>query len=342
LRLLNREPWNFFMAVFGESDTVAHHFWMFHDPASPRHLPNGPANAIRQIYQRLDQTVGKLIEAAQGATVAVVSDHGFGGAGDGVVHINNWLAGHGHLRFASARENVVKKLALTVTPPSWRGKLFRRFRGMAAGVETRSRFGGIDWLRTRAWSEELNYFPTVRINLRGREPMGQVDPAGYDAYCRALCKELEAWPVIQKAWRRDEIYHGGALENAPDIVLELALENGYSYSCLRSRGGPAFRRMRPDEFVGGKERGMNGNHRLTGIFLFSKPVTAAAASIEDVAPTVLAELGVACPPMDGTPITGVVQDNAPPQQTVQRENAEYSPEQQQVVEDRLRALGYLE
>ena len=29
--LLKKEPWDCFMVLFGESDTVSHHFWMFHD-----------------------------------------------------------------------------------------------------------------------------------------------------------------------------------------------------------------------------------------------------------------------------------------------------------------------
>ena len=31
--LLARERWDCFMLLFGESDTAAHHFWAFHDPA---------------------------------------------------------------------------------------------------------------------------------------------------------------------------------------------------------------------------------------------------------------------------------------------------------------------
>src|SRR5262249_62030842 len=33
---LRREALDLLMVVFGESDTVAHHFWRFHDPGSPR------------------------------------------------------------------------------------------------------------------------------------------------------------------------------------------------------------------------------------------------------------------------------------------------------------------
>ena len=342
VKLLAREPWDFFMVVFSESDTVGHHFWLFHDPDSPRHRP-GPRDAIREVYDRLDAAVGALVEAAgDDVTVAVVSDHGFGGAGTGVVHLNNWLAEQGHLTFAPGGQTPwLKAAALTLAPERWRATLFRRLGGLAAKAEGRSRFGGIDWRRTRAWSEELNYFPSIRVNLAGREPSGQVAPGDYDSFCSALCRQLEAWPPIQKAWRRDELYFGDYTARAPDIVLELALEDGYSHSCLRSRGGPGFRRIAPDEYLGGKERGMNGSHRPEGVLFLSPPGGPPAARIEDVAPTVLAALGVPGPPVDGTPLLGQASAETTAAAAV-REERDYSPAQERVIEERLRRLGYFE
>src|SRR2546430_2460115 len=80
--LLVRERWDAFMVVFGESDTVAHHFWRFHDRRSPRHAPGPFGDAVRHVYEALDAAIGTLLAAAPpDATVAVVSDHGSGGAG---------------------------------------------------------------------------------------------------------------------------------------------------------------------------------------------------------------------------------------------------------------------
>ncbi len=338
-KLLKREAWDFFMLVFGESDTVAHHFWMFHDPDSPRHRP-GKEDAIAQVYERLDVALGKLIETAgEGVTVGVVSDHGFGGAGTGIVHINNWLAEQGLLSFSNANSSFLKKLALTCVPPSLHGTLFRRFRSMAAKAESGSRFGGIDWSATKAWSEELNYFPSVRVNLKGREPDGVVEPNNYDEFCDKLCLKLEKWTPIAKAWRRGDVYSGKYASSAPDIILELAMEDGYSHSCLRSRGGPSFRRLREDEYLGGKERGMNGNHRPNGCLFLSKPVSKAQARIEDIAPTVAACLGVQVPPMDGTSLL-TSEDKGLQPLASDKEETPYSREEEQAIEERLKRLGY--
>jgi predicted AlkP superfamily phosphohydrolase/phosphomutase len=338
--MLSREAWDFFMVVFGESDTVSHHFWMFHDLDSPRHRP-GYGSAIRQVYERLDMAVGNLVDAAgDDVTVGICSDHGFGGAGTGVVHLNNWLAENGYLRFAPARESLLKRIAMTATPQRMRGMLFRTFQNLATRAESHSRFAGIDWDRTAAFSEELNYFPSIRVNLRGREVNGQVAPENYGAFCEELCAQLDAWEPVKKAWRRDELYHGPYVDRAPDIVIELALENGYSHSCLRSRGGPSFRRIGPDEYLGGKERGMNGNHRPAGVLFLSKPTVCGAARLEDIAPTVLAEMGVPAPPMDGTSLLDPPLDGGA--WGLPRESHAYSPAEARVVEQRLRDLGYFE
>jgi predicted AlkP superfamily phosphohydrolase/phosphomutase len=339
-KLMAREPWDFFMLVFGESDTVAHHFWLHHDPNSPRHRP-GHEHAIRRVYERLDAAVGELIRAAgDDVTIGVVSDHGFGGAGTGMVHLNNWLAENRYLTFARGGESLLKKIALRVVPERWRGAVFRRFQGLASRAESRSRFAGIDWSDTTAWSEELNYFPSIRVNLKGREPDGQVDPPDYTEFCDALCRHLEGWAPVRRAWRRDELYEGSYTNRAPDILLEFALEKGYSHSCLRSRGGPSFRRIEAHEHLGGKERGMNGNHRPIGVLFLSQPCAATDSSLLDVAPTVYAAMDVAGPSMDGSSLLGETRERAEEATTPQARV--YTPEEEAAIEARLRNLGYFE
>jgi len=339
--LLGREAWDFAMIVFGESDTVSHHFWMFHDAHSPRHRP-GHEDAIARVYSRLDTAVGRLVAAMGPDTVVgIVSDHGFGGAGTGVVHLNNWLEEAGYLRFEQADSpSRLKQAALRLTPPGWRGALFRRFQGLAGRAESQSRFGGIDWYHTQAWSEELNYFPSIRVNLSGREAQGQVAPNDYDPFCEQLCAHLESWEVVHKAWRRDELYSGESIERAPDIILELALEEGYSPSCLRKRGGPAFRRLEDHEYVGGKERGMNGTHRPTGVFMLSEPATADRTSLYDVAPTVLGAMEVPAPLMDGRSLLAPLKVGESSQYSPDEQL--YDPAEEEQIEGRLRALGYYE
>ncbi len=363
--LLARESLGLLMVVFGESDTVAHHFWRFHDPSSPRYAPSAFAHAIREVYEALDAAIGQVLAAAPAdAVVAVVSDHGSGGAGDRVVHVNRHLADSGLLTFQ--RTNLVGRVAghvraaaLRAVPVAWQGRVLRRAPAAAGRLEGLCRFGGIDWSNTVAYSEELDYHPSVWLNLRGREPEGTVDPAAYGAVRARIIDALEAWyddtgrRVVERVWRREEVYHGPFVEQAPDLLLEFSLVDGYSPSCLRSAGaGPALRRLAPTEHDGGKGRGMNGAHRRHGVFLFAGPGVRPAgvlpaADIVDVLPTLLALAGEPVPAgLDGAPIGGVMTEVPrfgpelvpPPSGAPTR----FSEDETRDLERRLAALGYLE
>ena len=322
--LLARERWDALMVVFGESDTVAHHFWRFHDPRSPRHAPSPFAGAIARVYAALDRALGALLAAAPPDTaVAIVSDHGSGGASDRVVHLNRRLAAGGLLAFRPATRGrvagLVRAAALRGVPPRLQGVLVRRAPAAAGRLEGIYRLAGIDWSRTVAYSEELDYHPSVWLNLRGREPEGMVAPGAYAATRERVAAALATWrdeagrPVVERVWRREELYAGPFVERAPDLVLELALVDGYSRSCLPSAGpGPALRRLAPAEHGGGKGRGMNGAHRPDGLFVLAgagvRPAGALGpADIVDVLPTLLALAGEPVPGgLDGRPIAGAL------------------------------------
>ena len=204
--VLRREAWDCFMVLFGEADTASHHFWMFADPASPRFDPVGGARlggALRDVYRRLDAALGAIVaELPAGATILVASDHGFGGAGTTVLHLNRRLAELGWLRFhrgatafPAAAARAARRLALRTLPRGIQERLVRYAgRGLARRLEGWSRLGAVDMSRTRAFSEELNYAPSVWLNVRGREPLGTIEPgAEYDAALAALSKDLLAW-----------------------------------------------------------------------------------------------------------------------------------------------------
>jgi len=330
--VLRREPWDCFMVLFGEADTAAHHFWMFTDPGSPRFAAEGAARfggALRDVYRRLDDALAAILdEVPAQSTVLVASDHGFGGAGTTVLHLNRWLADEGWLTFRRGPGGITprlargaRRLALTALPRMVQERLVRRTgRGLARRLESWSRFAAIDMAHTRAFSEELNYAPSIWLNVRGRDPAGTVAPGReYDAVAAAIRERLLAWrhpttgaAVVEAVYRRDALYHGPAVAEAPDLVVELALENDYSYACLPTVPGErlSVRRLAPSEHVAGKGGGMNGSHRSQGLWALAgpdvRPGTAADAAIVDVAPTVLHLTGLPVPAwMDGRLLPGV-------------------------------------
>jgi predicted AlkP superfamily phosphohydrolase/phosphomutase len=226
--VLRKESWDCFMVLFGEADTASHHFWMFADPSSPRFDAARAAelgSALRDVYRRLDAALGAIVaELPADATILVASDHGFGGAGTSVLHLNRWLADHGWLAFRRGGRELPARLArgarraaLAFLPRGVQERLVRRGgRDLARRLESWSRFAAIDMGRTRAFSEELNYAPSIWLNVRGRDPEGQVAPgADYDAAVRAAARRAArvAPPetgaaIVARVHRRDEIYDG--------------------------------------------------------------------------------------------------------------------------------------
>ncbi|MEW6206675.1 MAG: alkaline phosphatase family protein [Pseudomonadota bacterium] len=82
LDLLQKEPWDFFMVHFAGLDRIQHELWHILDPEHPlgsareRRAFRGQVLAF---YQRTDESVGKLVQAAGDEyTIIVMSDHGFG------------------------------------------------------------------------------------------------------------------------------------------------------------------------------------------------------------------------------------------------------------------------
>jgi predicted AlkP superfamily phosphohydrolase/phosphomutase len=341
------------MVVFSESDTVGHHYWRDHDPRSPRHDPAASAQrrgAIAAVYERLDAACGRLRAAfGEDALCIVLSDHGMGGAAAHVVHLNRRLEETGLLvRRASAARGpggwdglarAARDAALRWLPASVAQHLFRRARTVAARVESAARMGGFDWDRTRAWSEEANTFPGIWINLRGRESRGCVDPAAYEATRDAVIDALLRWripgsdaPVVAQAVRREQVLQGPYVERAPDIVVELALVDGYGLSLVPTpwQEAPAsVRRLAPDELGGGRGRGMNGTHRRDGIWIDAgADLGPPPSGLAGAALAIAHGMGIAWQPGDDGSRASARRD--------------YSAKEDAVVAERLRALGYLD
>ncbi len=319
-----------FVMVFGESDTVCHHFWHFADPRSPRAEPGlrpELRTAIEQVYTALDSALSEIVQSSRLApTVLLVSDHGFGGAGSTALHLNRFLASHGFLTFGSraalpAVFSSVPATMLPFFPRTLQQWVFRKAGSkMIPRLEGRRRFAGILWQETLAYSEELNYAPAIRINLRGRERGGVVAPEKYEEVRERITAALRAWrdkrtgePVVRRIFRREELIQGPAVEKAPDLLLELHAPGGYSYVVLPSEGKtePVQEEIDSAGSSGAKGRGMHGSHRREGFFVVSgKGISRGAlqnpVQAHQVAGIVLAELGLSLPSWISLPPPGVL------------------------------------
>jgi predicted AlkP superfamily phosphohydrolase/phosphomutase len=365
--LMSGERWDCFMLLFGESDTVSHHFWMFHDEESPRHQSEASARlkgAIEQVYASLDDALGRLMDAADAEHICIVSDHGFGGAGTHALYINRFLEAHGWLTYkgevqvdglgtGSGLASKIRELAATRIPSDWQGKVYRAVPDAILGsIETRSRFGDLDMGRTRAVSDEMNYAATIRLNLPEGDSEGRMK-AFNELRELLLAWEVDGHRVVCDVFRREDIYEGPRVADSPEIIVELNNRDGYSYTVLASARvpkGTTWRRLQPHEYPGGKGLGMNGTHRQYGVLCLWGEGVRAGASIEagmaDIAPTLLHLMGHAVPDqMDGKVLMDALKSENQPKRSVGVSDGSVptsaSPDEAQAIRSRLERLGYL-
>ncbi len=344
LAMLTRgAPLDFFAVLFGESDTAAHHFWHLCDPTSPRHDPRGArrfGDVLLSVYRRLDQALGALLEAQRWDCVVLASDHGFGPASDRVLHLNAWLAQEGFLRWsgrgtlAAVRHGVARSLpaplldaALRRLPGSW-----------IAEVEGRARWSSIDPRGTEVFSDELNYAPSMRLNLQGRDPGGQVSACASEraGLLARLERALLDWRdpiggqrIVRAVHPRERWMPGPCVDRAADLFLELEEVAGCTWNVLPSRpGDPPVAWLPRGAWRGAKGMGMSGSHRQEGVFVLRTPGTdpgIGALAIEDLLPRWARDAGVDLPP---------------PRPPAEARSA--GPEDPAGLADRLRSLGYMQ
>jgi predicted AlkP superfamily phosphohydrolase/phosphomutase len=349
LRLMAGQPTDVLCVVFYAPDRVQHNFW--DELGEGRAEGAGDAEvraAVEAVYVALDEAVGALVAAAgDHATVVLASDHGFVPKPARSVRVNRWLADHGLLaerRLWSFRRKVIRK----AFPAAWR-----------------ARYDTVDHVqlnraRTRAWAETLDYGTVgIWVHVAGRYPLGCVAPgAEYDGVRRQITDGLGALRgpdgalVFRAVQRREEVYRGPYVDEAPDVMALCAPGYGVVNQSLR-------RDLRAADLFGPfDEAGFTGTHDPAGMYLCAGPPVAAVGEhreypIESIAPTVLHLLGLPVPTaMDGPVCTTVLTPAflaAHPVRFVEEGPEAAAPmggwqsgEDEARVAEHLRALGYLE
>jgi len=261
---------------FGTTDRNQHLFWRCTDPSHPAYDEKDAreyGGVVEDCYRVADELIGNALERCDSRTdLMAFSDHGFAPYRRHV-NLNSWLAREGYL------------------------SLYRQ--------TTRGTIGQhAEWSQTSAYALGLQ---SLYVNLRGREARGIVPESGYDRFVEELRGRLRdlrdpdtGQRVISQVYRPQEIYAGSDMQVAPDLIVGCA--RGYRIS-FASAGGvvtPA-----PVEDNAGK---WSGDHTLAadlvpGVLFATQPIEVEGPGLIDIAPTVLAQFGVAAPEtMSGRPL----------------------------------------
>jgi predicted AlkP superfamily phosphohydrolase/phosphomutase len=196
----------------------------------------------------------------------------------------------------SRSSSILRKLRVLI-PLRWRHALkskmpFRIRRGL-----TRFWRSGYDWQKTRAFNLLSDTHGWIRINLKGREAQGIVEPQDYEAVLdefRAAVKTFVAEdtgePIVKDVMRPSEVYAGEKLHRLPDLIIRWSDTPAHTHRAIVS---PQFGRI-PWPTPGRNPEGRSGNHKPQGFFIAKGPeivpVEFSNVHILDLAPTILSLL----------------------------------------------------
>ncbi len=367
--LKNKGPLDLFVAVFRGTDFIQHEGFKFHDATFCKTNPEISKkfkDIIFQYYERIDSIIAELIKAmGEDAITIIMSDHG-GGPMEKKFYINRWLMKEGFLVLKKGSTKGIRVGRKSVSQllerigaahlNNFLPMLLKQIRIPYARPYKKDPLERVCWKRTKAFANFNRTDGVIRINLKGREPEGIVDQEDYNRAGNEIIEKLmcvvdpeNGNQVVQQAYRREDVYKGPYVNNAPDILV-LTKNISYVFGHSIDDGDILERPSDPAP----------APHRMEGIFIANGPhikkgKVISGLNITDIAPTVLYLLGKPIPDsMDGRVIDGAIDEDYsktnPPQYYAegdevgapQSNHEEFSTEEKSMIEKSLKALGYME
>ena len=313
--LMVREKWTLFMVAFATLHRGGHKLWdvsgTFGKVSSNDRKEF--SHALRDIYVACDKVVGQLAETADEDTnLLVFSLHG--------------------MQANTDRSHLLPKLLDCIldaevkhTQQSREGysSFRRKIREIREGISTTwlsvafPRYSLARKLFLSLTANPFKLFPTIvkpaafslptclngyiRINLRGREKNGTVEPGEeYDRLCSVIMDGLKTFvdadtkePIVEQVIRSDELFGSGLrLQYLPDLIVRWSSTPSISQRTIVSNRYPSFSISMPQRNLNGR----SGNHSSEGFLLAVGSGVPHNSQVEngnilDLAPTIFALLG---------------------------------------------------
>lgn len=230
---------------------------------------------LLETYRMVDGVIGGVRQKAAGATLIVMSDHGFADFGR-AVHLNTWL---------------------------WREGFLALDHPANAGDE--ELFPHVDWSRTQAYALGLT---SLYLNLAGRERFGIVRPGADSNEVLARLKQrlleyrdpANGEAVFESVHDPRVEFRGRCRGPVPDLIVGYA--PGYRASWQTALGVVPKRVIEENQDEWAADHCVAAG-RVPGVFLSNRSARLADPRLTDVTATVLGEFGVPLPPeMTGRPV----------------------------------------
>jgi len=270
--LLLEEAPDLMAIMFDGIDKLQHQAWLFLDPAFQAGEVGEYHHRMRQLcmdyFRQLDGFVEKLVDAAgPDVQLFMASDHGFTTTYE-VLRINAYLHKKGYL--------------------DW--KLMPDTEEAARRED--SMFANLDWKNTTAYCRTPS---SNGIHIRVARNPGEmgIRPEDYDVFREQLIRDLEDLRdpktnerIITRIFKREEVFPGPAMEDAPDLLL-----------VLRDCGFVSIKNKEP---VVEQRKEVAGTHHPDGVFFaYGKGIKQGdiveRRNITDMGATLLYSLGLKVP-----------------------------------------------
>lgn len=183
--LWKSSQWQTFMLVFTATDRLMHFLWDAYEDENHKYHAH-----FLDHFRKIDRVIGEINNSiSDDSLLVILSDHGFERL-DADVYINYFLAENGFLRFEKGRDADLKNIAH----------------------------------ETKAFALDP---ARIYINRTGKYPCGSVEPAEAPDILSQLetlfaSLTIDGKKVIRHIYRKEQIYEGPYLNNAPDLVLVAA------------------------------------------------------------------------------------------------------------------------
>ena len=325
------EPWDFAIQVFGESHCAGHQLWHYHDPEHPAYdaaTTRHTGDLIREVYAALDDAVGDVLRVIEpGTTVVLLTLHGMSHTWGASILMPEILIRLGVMHRASPGSAFTQQetgrllrglRSLYRAIPEWLRRPVYQVRQRVNQQVGRGSPVNLDPARSRCFNLHLGRaYSGIRLNLRGREPLGLLDPGTEaDGFCQELSRDLleitepgSGRPLVRAVHRTADLFQGRHLAQLPDLIVEWNPEIPLGTTVAGTGAGSRVRATSPRigllEQVNSYCR--TGDHQLGGMFIARGPGIEPGqldrvVSNLDLAPTLARMMGCEMTGVDGRPI----------------------------------------
>ena len=231
--LIAKERCDLIFTVFAESHEADHQFWKYQPKFAEDDVQaSALTHAIREIYRAIDRQFGLILELLPPeANVFILSSVGMEDDYPTTGLIEAFCRKLGYQAAPAPGPFSLNPLTLArrAIPEKWRT-------GLSRGLPRRTREGLLsdqfrrttDWEKTTAFATPAAYTSLVRVNLRGREPRGVIEPGSdYMALLNRIEADLKMLidpdtnePAVTRVARTVRLFDCAPHAHLPDLFVE--------------------------------------------------------------------------------------------------------------------------